>query len=50
MPQEDLTAYVNAIYAYAIQYKYSKVVSSNMSCLEAHTGFFRLLLKGIFDP
>jgi hypothetical protein len=23
---------------------------SNMSCLEAHAGFFRLLLKGIFDP
>ena len=26
------------------------VASSNMSCLEAHVGFFRLLMKGIFDP
>ena len=29
---------------------YRKVVSSNTSCLEAHAGFFRLLMKGIFDP
>ena len=29
---------------------YRKVASSNMSCLEAHAGFFRLLMKGIFDP
>ena len=29
---------------------YRKVASSNMSRLEAHTGFFRLLMKGIFDP
>ena len=29
---------------------YRKVVISNTSCLEAHTGFFRLLMKGIFDP
>ena len=28
---------------------YHKVVSSNMSRLEAHAGFFRLLMKGIFD-
>ena len=28
---------------------YRKVVSSNTSCLEAHAGFFRLLMKGIFD-
>ena len=27
-----------------------KVVSSNMSRLEAHAGFFRLLMKRIFDP
>ena len=26
---------------------YRKVVSSNMSRLEAHAGFFRLLMKGI---
>ena len=30
--------------------KYCKVLSSNTSRLEAHTGFFRLLMKGIFDP
>ena len=29
---------------------YRKVASSNTSCLEAHAGFFRLLMKGIFDP
>ena len=29
---------------------YRKVASSNMSCLEAHAGFFRLFMKGIFDP
>ena len=33
-----------------IGYKYRKVASSNMSRLEAHAGFFRLLMKGIFDP
>ena len=30
--------------------KYRKVGSSNTSCLEANAGFFRLLMKGIFDP
>ena len=30
--------------------KYRKVASSNMSRLEAHVGFFRLLMKGIFEP
>ena len=29
---------------------YRKVASSNTSRLEAHVGFFRLLMKGIFDP
>ena len=29
---------------------YRKVASSNTSCLEAHAGFFRLLMKGIFNP
>ena len=29
---------------------YRKVASSNMSPLEAHAGFFRLVMKGIFDP
>ena len=27
-----------------------KVASSNTSRLEAHAGFFRLLMMGIFDP
>ena len=31
-------------------YNYSKVASSNTSHLEAHAGFFRLFMKGIFDP
>ena len=29
---------------------YRKVLSSNTSRLETHAGFFRLLMKGIFDP
>ena len=29
---------------------HSKVESSNTSRLEAHAGFFRLLMKGILDP
>ena len=29
---------------------YRKMASSNTSRLEAHPGFFRLLIKGIFDP
>ena len=29
---------------------YRKVTSSNTSRLEANAGFFRLLMKGIFDP
>ena len=29
---------------------YSKVVSSNTSCLETHAGFFRLLMNEVFDP
>ena len=29
---------------------YRKVASSNTSRLEAHAGFFGLLMKGIFDP
>ena len=32
------------------KFHYRKVRSSNTSCLEAHAGFFRLLMKGIFDP
>ena len=33
-----------------IQENYRKVASSNMSPLEAHEGFLRLLMKGTFDP
>ena len=29
---------------------YRNVASSNTSRLEAHAGFLRLLMKGIFDP
>ena len=29
---------------------YRKVASYNTSRLDAHAGFFRLLMKGIFDP
>ena len=29
---------------------YRIITSSNTSCLEAHAGFFILLMKGIFDP
>ena len=29
---------------------YCKVTSSNTSRLEAHAAFFKLLMKGIFDP
>ena len=29
---------------------YLKVASSNTSPLEAHAGFFRWLMKGIFNP
>ena len=32
------------------QSSYRKVASSNTSRLEAHAGFCRLLVKGIFDP
>ena len=31
-------------------FSYRKVLSSNTSHLEAHAGFFRLLMKRIFDP
>ena len=31
-------------------YIYRKVASTNTSRLEAHAGFFRLLMKGIFGP
>ena len=33
-----------------ISLEYRKFASSNTSRLEAHAGFFRLLMKGIFGP
>ena len=33
----------------SVLFTYRKVASSNTSCLEAHLGFFWLLMKGIFD-
>ena len=33
-----------------ISFDYRKVPSFNMSHLEAHAGFFRLLMKEISDP
>ena len=33
-----------------VEFKYRKVASSKTSRLEARAGFFRLLMKGIFDP
>ena len=35
---------------FEILFRYHKIASSNTSCLEAHVGFFRLLMKGIFGP
>ena len=29
---------------------YRNVASSDTSCLEAHAGFFKLLMNGTFDP
>ena len=29
---------------------YRKVATSSPSCIEAHAGLFRLLMKAIFDP
>ena len=36
--------------SYETKFAFHKVASSNTSRLEAHAGFFRLLMKGIFDP
>ena len=40
----------NLYFRFTSSFDYHKVVSSNTSRLEAHDGFFRLLMKGIFDP
>ena len=41
--QKSLERFILAIF------DYRKVASSNTSRLEAHSGFFTLLMKGIFD-
>ena len=33
-----------------VNFDYCKVACSNMSRLEVHAGFFKSLIKGIFDP
>ena len=39
------------LFSVALQFSsYCKVSSSNMSHSEVHPGFFRLFMKGIFDP
>ena len=35
---------------HVVCYTHRKFASSNTSRLEAHAGFFRLLMKGIFNP
>ena len=40
----------NTLIIRKIFFKYRTVMSSNTSRLEAHAGFFRLIMKGIFDP
>ena len=41
---------LNAAPKYWTRFEYRKIASSNTSRLEAHVGFFRLLMKGIFGP
>ena len=55
LPRVDKRGHFTYPLLFPHEQKHSKVahrknVSSNMSRLEAHAGFFRLLMKGIFDP
>ena len=58
LPKNAVTYYISHIQLIvgfkvaiiSMKWKYHKVASSNTSRLEAHTGFFRLLMKWIFDP
>ena len=54
MEDEHRVTFLNWHYEKIILHKvvsrYRKVVSSNTSHLEAYAGFFRLLMKEIFDP
>ena len=51
-PDEIVLKFSNNAYDFMIYFflSYRKVASSNTSCLEAHAGFLRLLMKGIFYP
>ena len=42
--------FYDRIYVNLQKSTYRKVTSSNTSHREVHAGFFRLLMKGIFDP
>ena len=53
MNQKTTTSFFflqNVIYECKGIVLYRKVASFNTSHLETHVGFFRLLMKGIFDP
>ena len=41
---------LNPLFIMMTKFIHPKVKSSNASRLEAYAGFFRLLMKGIFDP
>ena len=43
-PGKDITRMLT------LKFTYSKVEGSNTSRLEEHAGFFKLLMKGIFNP
>ena len=36
--------------SYIVGFDYCKVASFNTSCLEAHAGYFKFLMKGILYP
>ena len=46
----DAEIFKKKIIFFAHEDIYRKIASSNMSRLEAHVGFFRLLMRGIFGP
>ena len=45
-----LKKFISGSMCAATSFIYRKIASSNTSRLEAHAGFFRSLMKGIFDP
>ena len=45
-----IVAYSYILSYYSQQFAYQKIANFNTSCLEAHAGIFRLLMKEIFDP